>query len=94
MLSELAARPLLLALVAASSLQFVVALLVGRAKRAAVAPARGPDRYVDADAGRVVCPACEAVNALGYRFCRSCVRELPGAVDRSRGTGGPARTFG
>jgi hypothetical protein len=33
---------------------------------------------VDADDGTVECPDCGAANELGYRFCRSCVSELPG----------------
>lgn len=27
------------------------------------------------------CPECGTENELGYRYCRSCVSELPGAVD-------------
>jgi len=27
------------------------------------------------------CPECGTENELGYRYCRNCVSELPGAVD-------------
>lgn len=36
--------------------------------------------------GRITCPACGTVNEYGYRFCRSCVGDLPGG--RQRGGGG------
>jgi hypothetical protein len=41
----------------------------------------------DAD-GRVACPTCGVDNEAGYRYCRACVTELPGAVS-FRGEGGP-----
>ncbi|MFB6310007.1 MAG: zinc ribbon domain-containing protein [Salinirussus sp.] len=41
----------------------------------------------DAD-GTVACPECGVENELGYRYCRACVNELPGAlaVEQSDGT--------
>lgn len=33
----------------------------------------------------VRCPDCETVNERGYRFCRACVGELPGADGRGGG---------
>ncbi|MFB6303454.1 MAG: zinc ribbon domain-containing protein [Haloferacaceae archaeon] len=39
---------------------------------------------VDPDAGVVRCPDCGTANDLGYRFCRACVAELPGAVRAGR----------
>lgn len=35
---------------------------------------------VDPDAGTVDCPQCGTENEPGYRYCRSCVCELPGDV--------------
>lgn len=36
---------------------------------------------IDADAAdpTVRCAECDAVNEAGYRYCRACVTELPGA---------------
>lgn len=34
--------------------------------------------------GVVACRTCGAENDLGYRFCRSCVEELPGAASFDR----------
>lgn len=39
--------------------------------------------------GTVECSECDAENERGYRFCRSCVAELPGAVDRTRSAAVP-----
>ncbi len=48
-----------------------------RGSRGAV-PASGSERdLVDPAEGVVECPACAAENELGYRYCRSCVTELP-----------------
>lgn len=55
-------------------------------KRAASA-GRDLDEYVS-EAG-VECPNCGEVNEVGYRYCRSCVDELPGSV--SFLDAGPAR---
>ena len=44
---------------------------------------------VDADDGTVECPDCGAANDLGYRFCRSCVSELPGTTGFDRDADGP-----
>lgn len=44
---------------------------------------------VDPAARTVVCPECETENDLGYRYCRSCVAELPGAMGFQRDGQGP-----
>lgn len=50
--------------------------------------APAPDRYgpddregtpSDASGDLVTCPDCGAENERGYRYCRSCVTELPGS---------------
>jgi hypothetical protein len=38
------------------------------------------DDLVDSEAGVLECPNCAAENELGYRYCRSCVSELPESV--------------
>ena len=43
------------------------------------------DRPVDV----VECPDCGADNELGYRYCRSCVAELPTAMAFERDADGP-----
>jgi hypothetical protein len=62
-----------------------------RERRAATgtgAPGGGADP-VDADDGVVECPDCGTANELGYRFCRSCVSELPGTMAFDRDADGP-----
>lgn len=49
----------------------------------------GVGQYVDAGEGVVQCPRCGTDNDLGYRFCRSCVGELPGAAGFQRAADGP-----
>ncbi len=49
----------------------------------------GIGQYVDAGEGVVRCPRCGTDNDLGYRFCRSCVGELPGAIGFRRAADGP-----
>lgn len=71
------------------------ALLVVRtyrlAERREVAAARPPpgDAVVDSEAGVVECPRCRTENEYGYRYCRSCVGELPGPMDFSRAADDP-----
>lgn len=48
---------------------------------------------VDADEGTVACPNCGAANEPRYRFCRSCVTELPAAMDFERDGDGPYGRF-
>lgn len=43
--------------------------------------ASDPERdLIDREAGVLECPNCAAENELGYRYCRSCVSELPGSM--------------
>lgn len=58
-----------------------VGLAYRRRDRTSEPAASTPERdLVDREAGVIECPTCETVNDLGYRYCRSCVSELPGAV--------------
>lgn len=42
------------------------------------------DGHIEGDTETVACPDCGTENEPGYRFCRSCVGELPGAVAPKR----------
>lgn len=53
----------------------------------AAAPEESEDVEVD---GTVQCANCGAENERGFRYCRNCVEELPGAVDRTSASAGPA----
>lgn len=41
-------------------------------------------------AGEVACRECGTVNEAGYRFCRLCVTELPGATEIETRRSAPA----
>lgn len=79
---------LLVAVLAANLAVTYWLVRVRRSTPAAVDPADGAG--VDPEAGVVECPSCGAENDLGYRFCRACVSELPGAVYPTRSTTTPA----
>ncbi|MFB6299313.1 MAG: hypothetical protein ABEH65_03545 [Halobacteriales archaeon] len=49
----------------------------------------GDTNLVDFEDGTVECPDCGAENDYGYRYCRSCVNELPGAVKFKREVDSP-----
>lgn len=50
--------------------------------------AGGEDVDANVADGVVECPACGAENESGYRYCRSCVSELPVEVAYRRTTDG------
>lgn len=90
-------EPLLYALGASLVVHLLGAGLLWRRLVAGGAPAGGREQRrgvetdgdadaldrIDADAQAVTCPNCGTENELGYRFCRSCVEELPGADGRA-----------
>lgn len=47
----------------------------------------------DHESGVVDCPDCDTANEVGYRYCRSCVAELPGAMEFDRSIGGGVGRF-
>lgn len=51
--------------------------------------AAGGQEHVDRDDGIVTCPDCGTENEYGYRFCRSCVGELPKAMSFGEAGDGP-----
>lgn len=67
---------LLLGLVIGSLLMYSLAFLLDR-QRAAATDSRRDEQVVDPDEEMVRCPNCETKNERGYRFCRSCLDELP-----------------
>lgn len=74
----LAFEPWLAAVLAIAGLHLLVAWYARRAaSRAAPAGAGVAADYVEDE--EVTCPTCGAENELGYRFCRNCIGELPGA---------------
>lgn len=87
-------RPVVVALVVAVLVHVASFLVVSRVRAADAGPVADPGRYVDDRAGTVRCPSCRAENDLGYRFCRECLGELPGAIDRSKAPSSPFRTAG
>jgi hypothetical protein len=64
--------------------------LRGREPAAATDAAPSADGdLIDAENDVVECPDCGADNELGYRYCRSCVAELPTAMAFERDADGP-----
>lgn len=45
-------------------------------------PGSGPG-----EEAQINCPECGTRNTSGYRFCRSCIAELPRSADSDRGGG-------
>jgi len=66
------------------ALGLLIAYRAGRLRDQNATGRRGVDA-VDPDAEAVRCPQCDVENERGYRYCRSCVSQLPGAtgLDRS-----------
>jgi hypothetical protein len=60
------------------SLLYSLAFLFGR-QWAAPRDSRRDEQAVDTDSETLRCPNCETKNERGYRFCRSCLDELPGS---------------
>lgn len=54
--------------------------LIARTYYHADQPEPNPDSEEVIDANTVACPDCGNRNNRGYRFCRQCVSELPGAT--------------
>lgn len=71
----------------------LVTLYLARRSGGAPPTARGSVENRERRAGddTVECAECGAENERGYRFCRACVSELPGATLR-RHASGPDRT--
>lgn len=61
----------------------------GREREASTVTPTGREADVDIDTVR--CPECETANEHGYRFCRDCQAELPGAVRFGGGGSDPFR---
>jgi hypothetical protein len=58
-----------------------VGLAYRRRDRTSEPTASAPERHpVGREAGVIECPTCEAENDPDYRYCRSCVSELPDPV--------------
>lgn len=53
----------------------------------------GDTKLVDPENDTVECPDCGVENEQGYRYCHSCVSELPGAVYVERSTNNPFVRF-
>jgi hypothetical protein len=51
-----------------------------QSSQAARSASRPDDDLIDHEEGTLACPECAAENELGYRYCRSCVAELPGSM--------------
>jgi len=86
---------LAVAAVAVNALSAYLAYRIARSVGSAVAgDARGAAREGSSGARdgdlTVECRECGTENEAGYRYCRECVTELPGAVAFERGSSGPA----
>lgn len=60
-----------------------------RDRSASSATPRRATALIDAEAGDVECPVCGTTNESGYRYCRSCVTELPMATAFERSDDSP-----
>lgn len=63
--------------IAAYALAIGLAILLRRRARRALGR-RAPGAAAPPDDDAVACPACGVENDTDFRFCRSCVEELPG----------------
>ncbi|MEF8894365.1 DUF7577 domain-containing protein [Halodesulfurarchaeum sp.] len=48
-----------------------------------------PHRPETVDGSKIVCPECGTANEKGYRYCRSCIGELPKSGGFERDDGHP-----
>lgn len=60
-----------------------------RDRSASSATTRRETDLIDVDAGVVECPVCGTTNESGYRYCRSCVTELPMTMEFERSNDSP-----
>lgn len=60
-----------------------------RDRSASSATARNETDLLDVEAGVVECPECGTTNESGYRYCRSCVTELPMTMEFERSGDSP-----
>jgi hypothetical protein len=69
--------------------------LAYRQRGGSLEPSTGtPGRsVVDRDVEVIECPECDTENDLGYRYCRSCVSELPGPTPSDRAGNTPLGRF-
>ncbi len=51
------------------------------------------ERAAELEEGEVVCPKCDTRNDTSYRYCRSCVGELPGTRPGATGLTAPVRRW-
>lgn len=53
------------------------------------APVQDETDLIDVEEGEVECPQCGTTNESGYRYCRSCVTELPMTMEFEQSSDSP-----